>query len=224
MPLLDRRDGGRRLAQRLRALGGSDVVVLGLPAGGVPVAYEVATGLGAPLDLAVVGALTVPYQPWLVFGALGEGGVQVFDEDVIAHAFVGEPERRAVIREQRAKLRHNVIRYRREHTPLPLHEVTAVIVTDGLDTAATARAGVAIARARGAARVVAAAPVGSGPALRAVSPVVDALVCAEIPTLFGSTGTWYRDFDDVTEPEVCTLLDRAATSNPAPLLGRPASN
>ncbi|WP_433662624.1 phosphoribosyltransferase [Nocardia sp. CA-128927] len=210
MPFLDRRDAGRRLAERLRSFRSLPVVVLGLPCGGIPVAYEIATVLKAPVDVACVRALSVPYQPPLVFGALAEDGIEALDEEIIARALISEPERIAVTREQRQQLRHTITRFRREHAPVPLEGVTAVIVVDGLDTAVTARAGVAAARARGAARVVLAVPVAAARVVRVMAGIADHVICLETPRLFGSIRLWYRDFSDVTDVEGCALLGRAA--------------
>ncbi|WP_378730713.1 phosphoribosyltransferase [Nocardia brasiliensis] len=212
MPFLDRRAAGRRLAERLRFFRNSDVVVLGVPAGGVQVAYEVAAALSVPLDLAVVRRMTVPYQPWSVFGALGEDGVCVLDEDVVARALVSELERFAVQREQRERLARSVTRYRGDLARRWLDGRTAVVVDDGIGTAVVVRAAVAIARDRGAGRVVVAAPVGAGKAVSAVSEFADHVVCLETPPLFGSVQSWYRDYDDVSEADVCALLHRAPTA------------
>ncbi|WP_378741866.1 phosphoribosyltransferase [Nocardia brasiliensis] len=210
MPFLDRRDAGRRLAERLRGLRGSETVVLALPCGGAPVAYEIAKALQVPLDVAGIRPLRVPYQPGLVFGALSEDGVVDYDEEIIARALVSEPERIAVTREQREQLRHSVARFRCDRSRVPLHGTTAVIVADGLDTTVTARAGAAMARRGGASRVVVAVPVAAARVVRMMSGFADRILCLETPRLFGSIDPWYRDYAEVTEAQACALLDRAA--------------
>lgn len=211
MPFLDRRDAGRRLAQRLRILRRPDVVVLGVPCGGMPVAFEVAAALRVPLDLAIVRRLRVPYRPSLVFGAVGEEGITVHDEDVVARALVSGPERLSVHREQREHLVRSIVQYRGEFAARRLDGCAAVVVDDGIDTAVVARAAVEIARARGAGRVMVAAPVGASRAIRSVSEVADHVVCLETPPLFGSIRPWYQNFGEVSESEVGALLDQAAT-------------
>ncbi|MFI7002712.1 phosphoribosyltransferase [Nocardia sp. NPDC050175] len=192
------------------------MVVLGLPRGGVPVAYEVATALGVPLDVVVVRKLTVPDRPWLVFGALGEDGVRVIDDEMVARALVSELERLAVAREQQQQLRRSVAQYHRDHARVSLDCATAVIIDDGLATGATAHAACVIARARGADRVVLAVPVGAYRPLRALTRVADHIICLESRELFGSIRPWYRDFATVTDREVCALLDQAAENLPVP--------
>ncbi|WP_281180904.1 phosphoribosyltransferase family protein, partial [Nocardia lijiangensis] len=146
MPFRDRRAAGRRLAVRLTHFRDTDAVVLGVPRGGIPVAYEVAGALRAPLTVAMVRRLRVPYQPDLTFGAVGEGGVGVIDDKILARAFVSEPGRAEVEAEQRADLARSAIRYRGA-AGLALHGRTAVIVDDGIATGVTARAAVEVVRA-----------------------------------------------------------------------------
>ncbi|MFI6048408.1 phosphoribosyltransferase [Nocardia sp. NPDC051321] len=210
MPFLDRHDAGRRLAERLRGLRDPKTVLLALPCGGVPVAYQVAKALDVSLDVAIVRRLTVPYQPSLVFGALAEDGSVQYDAEIIERALVSEPERVAVTREQRVQLRHTVTRFRGDRPRVPLAGATAVIVVDGLDTAVTARAGIEMARKNGASRVLLAAPVATAGALRVLTGVADRVVCLETPSLFGSIRPWYRDFGEVAEAEARALLVRAA--------------
>ncbi|WP_194833057.1 phosphoribosyltransferase [Nocardia sp. XZ_19_369] len=206
MSLLDCREAGRRLAQQLRHLRGQDAVLLGVGSGGVVVAHEVADALRTRLDIAVVCELAVPYQPWLVFGALGEHDVCVLDADVIARALVSHPEQLAVQREAREQLRRTVTRYRGEGGALALDGATTVTVTDGVTCAAAARAGVEIARARGARRVVVATPLGAPRAVRALRGVADDVVCLETPPLSGSIRPWYRELPEVADAEVMALL------------------
>ncbi len=143
----DRVDAGRQLAERLESLRGQDIVVLGLPRGGVPVAFEVAKALRAPLDVLVVRKLGVPFQPELTFGAIGEGGVRVINEAVVREADLSEEEMAAVEAEQRVELARRAERFRRGHDQISLAGRTAVIVDDGVATGATAKAACQVARA-----------------------------------------------------------------------------
>lgn len=209
MPFLDRREAGRRLAERLRTLREPDVVVLGITRGGVPVAYEVATALRVPLESVVVRKLAVPQRPWLVFGALGEDGIRIIDSNVVSRVFLAKPEQDQVEREQRTQLRRSVIRYRLHHERQPLGGTTAVIVDDGLATGATAHAACMVARARGADRIVFATAVGSSRPIVALSAVADQIVCLETPQLFSAIRPWYLNFESVTDAEACALFGRA---------------
>ncbi|MGW0250413.1 phosphoribosyltransferase [Nocardia goodfellowii] len=209
MPFHDRRDAGRRLVERLRGFRGPEVVVLAVPRGGVPVAHEVAQALGLPLEVEVVRKLRVPFQPGLVFGAIGANGVRVIDEPILLRAFVSGPERDRVEREARNTLSRSILRYSGDRTRARLDGKTAVIVDDGVATGATARAAIEVARARGADRVVLAVPVGSPRAIRSLSRVADNVVCLETPALFHSIAQWYQRFDDVPDATILELLTRS---------------
>ncbi|WP_282703527.1 phosphoribosyltransferase family protein [Streptomyces sp. CC219B] len=206
----NRADAGRRLARRLDHLRSGDVVVLGLPRGGVPVAHEVARALGAPLDVLVVRKLGLPWQPELGFGAVGEGGVRVLNDDVLAGVRLGAGEQAAVEEAQRAELDRRLRRYRSGREPLPLTGRTAVVVDDGLATGATAEAACRIVRDRGAARVVLAVPVGPHSTVDRLRAVADQVVCLLPVRLLGAVGAWYDNFEQVDDGEVTALLARAA--------------
>ncbi|MBF6334157.1 phosphoribosyltransferase [Nocardia transvalensis] len=210
MPFLDRREAGRRLVERLRAFSGPDTVVLGLPCGGVPVAYEVATALRAPLDVAVVCKLEVPGRPRMVYGAVAECGVRVVDDDLVVRAFITPPERARLERDAREAVLRRAARFRSTQARLPVAGRTVILVDDGVASGATARAACMLAQARGAARVVFAVPVGSCRPIRALAADADNVVCLETPALFHTIGQWYRSFDPVTEATVSQLLERAA--------------
>ena len=156
----DRVDAGRRLARRLEYLRGQNVVVLGLPRGGVPVAFEVAEVLGAPLDVVVVRKLGVPFRPELAMGAIGEGGSRVLDAGVLADTQVTEEELLTVERRERTRLDELVACFRRGRDRIDLTGRIAVIVDDGIATGSTARVACEVARQLGTARVVLAVPVG----------------------------------------------------------------
>lgn len=205
----DRADAGRQLAQRLEHLRGQDVVVLGLPRGGVPVAFEVAVSLRAPLDVIVVRKLGVPFEPEYAFGAIGEGGVRVIDP-TIGRTGLTEVEVAAVEARERAELGRRVRLLRGGRPPVRLDGRTVVIVDDGIATGATARAACQVARARGAARVVVAVPVGPADAVTSLRRDADEVVCANIPGAFFAIGGWYADFTQTPDDKVRALLDKAA--------------
>ena len=215
----DRVDAGRRLAGELerRHLGKEDVVVLGLPRGGVPVAFEVAHALGRPLDIIMVRKLGVPFQPELAMGAIGEGGVRILNREAqlaqVTGAELAEVERR-----ERAELERRSRRYRGDRPPVALVGRTAVVVDDGMATGSTARAACQVARALGAGRVVMATPVASRSSLAELGEICDQVVCLEAPEPFYAVGEWYRDFSPTSDAEVQALLQRAAqglTASPA---------
>lgn len=218
MAFTDRADAGRRLAERLRHLGGADVVVLGLPRGGVPVAFEVARALGAPLDVIVVRKLGVPSQPELAMGAVGEGRVLVVNEAVAGRVGLGEAETAAIRRRAREEVERRARRLRGDRAPVSLAQRTAVVVDDGIATGSTARAACEIARAQGAARVVLAVPVGAPDSIARLRRVVDEVVCVQQPRWFTAVGEFYDDFGQVSDEEVARLLRRAGrpASSPAP--------
>jgi len=206
----DRLDAGRRLAAKLEHLEGEDLVVLGLPRGGVPVAFEVAQALGAPLDVIVVRKLGVPFQPELAMGAIGEDGVLVLQRDVVRMAGVGERELAAVERRERAELERRAGRFRGGRPRPSLEGRTAVVVDDGIATGSTARAACQVARAQGAARVVLAVPVAPRSSVAELSDAADELVVLECPEPFFAVGEWYEDFSQTSDDEVVALLSRAA--------------
>ena len=169
MRFRDRRDAGRRLAVRLGHLRGENVLVLGLPRGGVPVAAEVARVLDAPLDVIVVRKLGVPFQPELAMGAVGEGSAVVVNERVVRQAHVSEAEFAEAERRERAEVERRALQFRGDRPRLALEGRTALVVDDGIATGSTARAACQVARAQGAARMVLAAPVCSPDTARAAA-------------------------------------------------------
>ena len=201
-------EGGQRLAARLESLRGSDIVVLGLPRGGVPVAAEVAKSLDAPLDVIVVRKLGLPSQPEVAMGAIGEGGVRVLDTDILAISGVTPAELRRVEERERATLEARSVRFRRGRDRVDLTGRTAVVVDDGIATGSTARAACQVARRRGASRVILAAPVGAYDVVQRFADA-DEVVCVSTPSNFLAVGNHYRDFSPTTEEEVIDLLDAA---------------
>ncbi|MGW4032655.1 phosphoribosyltransferase family protein [Streptomyces sp. NPDC004838] len=209
MYFLDRRDAGRRLAARLQQFKGSDIVVLGLPRGGVPVAAEVAEALGAPLDICLVRKLGVPFQPELGMGAIGEGGVRVINDAVVRDARVTPHELAAVQARELEVLESRARRYRGRREPADLAGRTVLIVDDGVATGSTARAACQIARARGAARVVLAAPVAPHDWTKRLGADADELVCPHTPWSFDAIGQFYADFSQTDDDEVVACLEEA---------------
>ncbi|MHB1137814.1 MAG: phosphoribosyltransferase [Microthrixaceae bacterium] len=216
MRVHDRVDAGRRLAAELREEAGAGVVVLGLPRGGVPVAAEVARELQAPLDVLVVRKLGVPQHRELAMGAIGEGGVEVVDREVLRAAGVGEGALARVEPEERAELTRRAAAYRAVLAPRELRDHPVVIVDDGMATGSTALAACAVARARGAIRVVVAVPVASTSAARALGSAADRVVALAVPPGFGAVGQFYDDFSPTTDEEVVRLLRDEADRGPNP--------
>ncbi len=202
-------DAGRRLGARLLHLQGEPLLVVGLPRGGVPVAFEVAQLLAAPLDVIVVRKLGVPFQPELAMGAIGEDGVRVTNPDIVGRAGLAEAELDAVDRRERHELERQAQRFRGAQQPLPMTGRTVVVVDDGIATGSTARAACQIAMARGANRVVVAVPVAPSRWTDAFENDADELVCLMTPEPFLGVGRWYDDFSPTTDEEVVTLLGRA---------------
>ena len=210
MIFADRVDAGRRLAPKLLHLADEPVVVLGLPRGGVPVAYEVATVLGAPLDVIVVRKLGVPSQPELGMGAIGEDGVRILNHEIVDMAGVSHRQLAEVEARERTELERRARRFRGDRPRVPLEGHTAVIVDDGIATGSTARAACQVARAHGAARVVLAVPVAPAGWTTRIGRDADELVCLDTPEPFYAIGQFYADFSQTSDEEVMDCLLRAS--------------
>jgi putative phosphoribosyl transferase len=213
----DRVDAGRRLAERLKTWRHENVVVLGLPRGGVPVAFEVARELGAPLDIIVVRKLGVPFQPELAMGAIGEGGVRIVNEQVVEMTGVSAPDLDAAEAREREELARRAARFRGTRERLALGGRTALIVDDGIATGATVRAACKVARAQGAARIVVATPVAPPATVATLRECADEVVALHTPEHFFAIGQFYGDFSQTSDDEVVRLLESAAAfAPPAP--------
>jgi predicted phosphoribosyltransferase len=206
----DRAHAGRALGSRLAHYAGrDDVIVLGLPRGGVPVAAEVATALGAPLDVCVVRKLGVPGRPELAVGAIGPGGVQVLNQDVV-DAYRLSPDDIATIAERElAELERRERAYRGDDAPpLTFAGRTPILVDDGLATGASMRVAVRAVRAAGPDRIVVGVPVAAQSVCSDLAALADEVVCVQMPFTFVAVGQWYDDFSQTTDAEVRDLLRR----------------
>jgi putative phosphoribosyl transferase len=204
----DRREAGKELAAELGAYRGrQDVVVLALPRGGVPVAFEVAEALDAPLDIFVVRKLGMPGHPEYAMGAIASGGVRVLSEDAIRWYGISATQIETVAREELAELERREREYRQGRALPDLYSRTVILVDDGLATGSSMRAAVQAVRAHKPARVVVAVPVGSPSTCQEFADMTDETVCARMPEPFSAVGLWYRDFSQTTDAEVSTLLE-----------------
>ena len=210
MEFKDRRDAGRKLANALGAWRGrTDVLVLGLPRGGVPVAWEVAQSLGAPLDVLVVRKLGFPGQEEFAMGAIASGGVRVMG-DMDGGWPVSERAVEAVVAREQAELVRRERLYRDDRAPLALAGKVLLLIDDGLATGATMCAAVKAARMGRPERIVVAVPVASREAVQSVGTLADEVVCVSTPEHFRAVGLWYEDFGQTGDEEVCELLRRPA--------------
>ena len=206
----DRRTAGRALVPELQRCDLPHPIILGLPRGGVPLAYEIAVALHAPLDTIVVRKLGVPSQPELAFGAIASGGVRVINDDVVRSVFSLDDDliEQVADREMR-ELRRREQAYRLERPYPELEGMDVVLVDDGLATGATMRAAAMAVRTKSPASVVVAVPVGSSSAVARVAAVVDRVICLESPASFYAVGQFYADFRQTSDDEVNELLQAA---------------
>lgn len=213
----DRRVAGRQLGARLaEVLDVTDVVVIGLPRGGVPVAFEVARVLGCPLDVIMVRKVGVPWQPEVAMGAIGEDGALVVEDDTVKMSSVSASEFQRVLVSERKELRRRIRRYRRARPAVSLENEVVVIVDDGLATGATAHVACDVARARGARRVIVAAPVTSDAAANRAARVADGFVALERAGGPFAVGQWYEEFGATSDQEVIDDLVRARLADESP--------
>jgi putative phosphoribosyl transferase len=211
----DRTDAGRRLAARLREYADRpDVIVLALPRGGVPVAYEIARELHAPLDVFIVRKLGLPGHSEFAMGAIASGGVRVVDWDAVRRFGVTDEELAAVTAAEERELERRERQYRNGRPPPDVTGKTVILVDDGLATGATMAAAAAALKAQRPARLVVAVPVASPETCDAFRQIVDEIVCGATPEPFRAVGLWYEDFSQTTDEEVRELLARAARELP----------
>jgi putative phosphoribosyl transferase len=209
----DRSDAGRQLAAKLEDYTDRpDVLVLGLPRGGVPIAYEIAKALHLPLDICLVRKLGVPEQVELAMGAIATGDIMVLNQDVlrslnIPHSTVLEV---AAVERQELERREQV--YRGDRPALQVKDRTIILVDDGIATGSTLRAAIAILRQQEPHQIVVAVPVAPPASCEGLKTVVDELVCLVTPDCLQSIGQWYQDFSQTTDAEVCRLLEQASSA------------
>jgi predicted phosphoribosyltransferase len=208
----DRREAGRQLADLLEgSVEGEDTVVLALPRGGVPVAYEVAARIGAPLDILLVRKLGVPWQPELAFGAIATGGVVVLNDDHVQGLGLGDDLIADIIDRERMELERREGLYRDDHGPVEIAGKTVIVVDDGIATGSTVRAALECLAERGPARLIVACPVAAAETVRGMEDQADEVVCLRTPIQFAAVGAWYDDFAPVSDAEVKQLLARSAS-------------
>ena len=216
----DRREAGRRLAPHLAAHAGRpDVIVLALPRGGVPVAFEVAAALAAPLDVFLVRKLGLPGQEELAMGAVASGGVRVINDTVVEGAEVPPSVIDAVTDAESRLLERREHLYRGDRPATAVDDRVAILVDDGLATGTTMRAALAALRQRSPASIVVAVPVAAPPVCAALRSEADEVVCAYTPEPFYAVGMWYADFSQTTDDEVRALLAAARQPDPGGVTG-----
>ena len=210
----DRAEAGRLLAERLASYADNpNVVVLGLPRGGVPVAFEVARGLRVPMDLFVVRKLGTPGNRELAMGAIAEGGIRVLDEELVRELAIHRGEIEAVTHQETQELQRRIRAYRGKRDAPNLEGKTVILVDDGVATGSTMRAAIRAIRAHRPARLVAAVPTIARSTFRELRTEVDELIAILTPEPFFGVGEWYADFGQTSDAEVSALLQKASPSN-----------
>jgi len=212
----DRGDAGRALVQEVRNCNLEDPLILGLPRGGVPVAYEIARALGAELDTLIVRKLGAPFQPELAIGAIASGGIRVINDDVMALASgLSRDVLEKIVAREQLELERRETAYRGDRPHPSLQGRNVVLVDDGMATGATMRAAVESVRSQSPASITVAVPTASRDAIRIIKPMADQVVCLEAPASFFAVGEWYRNFSQTTDSEVRLLLDKQAATQAA---------
>lgn len=209
LPFADRAEAGRILSAELVTHElETDVVVLALPRGGLPVGREVAKAFGAPLDVVIVRKLGVPWQPELAMGAIASGSFQTLDEDLVRGIGIPRDEINAVMARERAELIRREQLYRKGRRALDVHRRTVVLVDDGLATGSTMLVAASFVRSLKPSRLLIAVPVGSVQACNRVRSHADELICLATPEPFVAVGQWYVDFRQVTDAEAQSCLEQ----------------
>jgi predicted phosphoribosyltransferase len=212
----DRTEAGRRLAERLSSYEGrDDVVVLALPRGGLPVAYEIATALGAPLDVFVVRKLGVPSHEELAMGAIASGGGRVINEDVVRELHIDESAIDRVEKNEYRELKRRESTYRGDRAAQDLGGRTVILVDDGIATGSTMRAAIDAVKGRGPKSVIVAVPTAASRTCRELSREVDDVVCVMTPEPYHAVGAWYDEFPQLTDDDVRRILVEAEQSGHA---------
>jgi putative phosphoribosyl transferase len=212
----DRADAGRRLAEELSGYSGrTDVIVLGLPRGGVPVAFEVAKGLKAPLDIFLVRKLGAPGQKELAMGAIAPGRVRVLNRDVVQALNISDEIIEAIAAEEQQELERRERAYRGDRPKPDVRGRTLILVDDGLATGASMRAAVIALRGQEPAGIIVAVPTAAPETCEALKDEVDEIVCVLTPQPFLGIGASYEEFSQMTDEEVCELLEQASSLLPA---------
>lgn len=213
----DRVDAGRSLAQRLKHYAGrDDVIVLGVPRGGVPVAFAVAEALHAPLDILLVRKLGTPGQKELAMGAIASGGVRILNEEVVRDLGISEADLASAVSEQEAELQRREQMFRGVRPPVSVRDKITILVDDGIATGSSMLAAVSALRSLHPKKIVVAIPVGPSHARSQIGPVADEFICVSTPEWFFAIGEFYENFEQVEDEEVRNLLSRAAKARLAP--------
>ncbi|MBA2692269.1 MAG: phosphoribosyltransferase [Rubrobacter sp.] len=206
-PFRDRREAGKRLSRKLSGYRGQSPVVFALPRGGVPVAFEVAAALDAPLDVVIARKLGAPGQPELGIGAVAQGGKRVLNAEIVDRLSISEEYIELATRRGMGEIKAAERRFMVGERRTSLRGKTAILVDDGLATGVTARAAILAAKGMGPEKTILAAPVCARQTSGALRRGVDGLVCLESPEDLGAIGFWYRDFAQVSDEEVVRLLE-----------------
>ena len=208
----NRQEAGKMLAKALSGYSSNNLLILALPRGGVPVAYEVAMTLLAPMDLWLVRKLGVPGHEELAFGALAVGDICVLNEEIVNQLNISQVVVDTVIARERQELERRNSLYRKGNPPPFVERKTVIIIDDGLATGATMRAAVSSLRQARAGRIIVAVPVGAAPTCRKIEKEADELICLHTPEPFYGVGRWYVDFSQTTDEEVLAILKNTAVS------------
>jgi predicted phosphoribosyltransferase len=209
-PLRDRKDAGEKLVQRLNAYAGrEDVVVVGLPRGGVPVAYEIAAGLGVPLDILVVRKLGVPGQEELAMGAIASSGGRVLNREIVDTLLISDEVIEAASAREQQEITRRLRAYRGDKPPLNVQGKTVILTDDGVATGATLAAALAALRMQQPAKIIVAVGVAPPESCQEIAKDADELICLYQPDPFIAVGIWFADFSPTTDEEVRTLLAQA---------------